>query len=246
MKCFERRTIKSKCSKFMAELFGSVRPNFIFEGSFEHCTSSGTIQAILLLAETGGFCSADLLKLCSKILSTRSLISTDISFHCNVLKLVSELVKFHSQELKKRPKNETEAKELSQISQDLTSHCFVVLNILQHLIDCNAPDHQAIKSQSQVSQNSITNPNASPIKLKSIQELTEKKKDDEQSKKVGQFNESHHYMRLFDNLRHIYAVERNSLTTQEKVKNLMVDTLACLKCILEYTTCDKTIGQVSH
>ena len=155
-------------------------------------------------------------------------------------------MKYHSQELKKKSKIDAEWKDLNQLSQEITNHCFVVLNILQHLIDCNAPDHQAIKSQSQVSQNSITNPNASPIKLKSIQELTEKTKKEEEPKKVGQFNESHHYMRLFENLRNIYAVERNSLSTQEKVKNLMIDTLACLKCLLEYTTSDKTIGKITE
>ena len=44
------------------------------------------------------------------------------------------------------------------------SHCCIVLNIINHLIDSSAPVIATTKTQTQVSQNAITNPNASPIK----------------------------------------------------------------------------------
>ena len=210
--------------------------------------TSGTVQALLNLSKSG-LVSMDLLNYCSKILSTRSLISADISFHANIMKLISNLVKSLSHEMKKN-KDIVEWKKVCGTSQEISTHCFVVLNILQHLIDCIAPD-SVIKSQSgsqQVNQNSITNPNASPIKLK-LNELTNdsKKTNEEQSKiKLGQFNESHHYMRLFENLRNVYTVERNSLGTQEKVKSLMVETLNCLQHLLEYTTSDKSVGKITE
>ena len=76
------------------------------------------------------------------------------------------------------------------------------------------------KTQTQVSQNSITNPNASPIKqIKAatiVQDLTEavqkdKKSETDFSKHLGNFAHSHHYMRMFENLRSIYAVQRSTL-----------------------------------
>ena len=54
--------------------------------------------------------------------------------------------------------------EFSTLSQEVMSHCCIVLNIINHLIDSSAPVISTTKTQTQVSQNAITNPNASPIK----------------------------------------------------------------------------------
>ena len=88
------------------------------------------------------------------------------------------------------------------------------------MIENTAPVIAPTRTQSQVSQNAITNPNASPIKaIKAatiVQDLTEavqkdRKSETEQSKQLGNFANSHHYMRLFDNMKSIYMVQRSNL-----------------------------------
>ena len=110
--------------------------------------------------------------------------------------------------------------DFSTLSQEVLSHCYIVLNIIHHFIDATAPVIMHPKTQTQVSQNSITNPNASPIKqIKAatiVQDLTEavqkdKKSETDLSKHLGNFAHSHHYMRMFENLRSIYAVQRSTL-----------------------------------
>ena len=110
--------------------------------------------------------------------------------------------------------------EFSSLSHDILNHCFIVLNIIHHLIENTAPVIAPTRTQSQVSQNAITNPNASPIKaIKAatiVQDLTEavqkdRKSEAEQSKQLGNFANSHHYMRLFDNMKSIYMVQRSNL-----------------------------------
>ena len=102
------------------------------------------------------------------------------------------------------------------------SHCCIVLNIINHLIDSSAPVIATTKTQTQVSQNAITNPNASPIKqikaasiVQDITEAVQKEKKTEisetSSKSLGSFAHSHHYMRMFENLRNIYLVQRSNL-----------------------------------
>ena len=108
--------------------------------------------------------------------------------------------------------------ELSEVSQEILTHCFVTLNIIQHLVESSTPINQAPKSH--VNQNPFTNPNASPIKqirpAAIVQELTEVAKENRKfsnetdasssTKIIGNFSDSHHYMRLYDNLRNIFLV----------------------------------------
>ena len=111
--------------------------------------------------------------------------------------------------------------EFSTLSQEVMSHCCIVLNIINHLIDSSAPVIATTKTQTQVSQNAITNPNASPIKqIKAasiVQDITEavqkekKNETSETSKSLGSFAHSHHYMRMFENLRNVYLVQRSNL-----------------------------------
>ena len=128
-----------------------------------HCV--GLIEALLRLAKISSNCNSgkgnqtlcsennhELLHQCTKILSTRILITTDVVFHRNVLKLLSYLV----QNSKSKSKLEAEYKELAENSHELLTHCLVILNIIQHLIEATTPISQAPKSQ--VDQSSITNP----------------------------------------------------------------------------------------
>ena len=113
--------------------------------------------------------------------------------------------------------------EFSTLSQEVMSHCCIVLNIINHLIDSSAPVISTTKTQTQVSQNAITNPNASPIKqikaasiVQDITEAVQKDKKNEtseasSSKSLGSFAHSHHYMRMFENLRNVYLVQRSNL-----------------------------------
>ena len=126
----------------------------------------GLVEALLRLSEissNGNISSAkggqslcsdnhELLHQCTKILSSRILVTSDVIFHRNVLKLLSHLV----QNAKTKSKLEVEYKELAENSQELLAHCLVVLNIIQHLIESTTPISQAPKSQ--VDQTSITNP----------------------------------------------------------------------------------------
>ena len=94
----------------------------------------------------------ELLHQCTRILSSRSLVTSDVVFHRNILKLLSYLI----QNAKTKSKLEAEYKELAENSHELLTHCLVVLNIIQHLIEATTPISQAPKSQ--VDQTSITNP----------------------------------------------------------------------------------------
>ena len=79
-------------------------------------------------------------------------MTSDVVFHRNILKLLSYLI----QNAKTKSKLEAEYKELAENSHELLTHCLVVLNIIQHLIEATTPISQAPKSQ--VDQTSITNP----------------------------------------------------------------------------------------
>ena len=164
--------------------------------------TSGLIEALLRLSGVSKewLCVTppELLQQCSKILLSRNLVTTDVGFHGNVLKLASNVIEGTGKDPKKRGKvGQQELKgmyciyshrhtivvtqasnalsELSEVSQEILTHCFVTLNIIQHLVESSTPINQAPKSQ--VNQNSITNPNASPIKqIKAsaiVQELAE-------------------------------------------------------------------------
>jgi hypothetical protein len=202
----------------------------LMTSSSVHMTS-GIIEALLRLTEVHQLKNGlELLQQVSQHLTTRSQMTSDIGTHCKLLKMASNILPSLSVQIKKRlPKSDADCKDLAAITQELLQHCCRVLNIVNHLMDSNAPTIQAPKNQgAQVTQNSITNPNASPVKqLKApaafVQELADsvskeaaaKKAASEagsdQAKKWGYFSNSHHYMRLFDTVRNLHLAQRNNL-----------------------------------
>ena len=141
----------------------------------------------------------------------------------------------------------------------------VVLNIIQHLLEATTPSmtSTAASKSVQVDQNSITNPSASPIRqlrpASIVQELKEAaiketsrktsvsggggENENNSSKAKGHFSDSHHYMRLYENLRNIHSVQRNNLDPNDKIKNLVVDVLNCLSSVFEFAPLDKNTGK---
>ncbi len=109
----------------------------------------------------------ELLAVFSRLLSSRTLLATDMVSHWKLLRLSSNLYCGLNLEFLKAKHSKAfdECKPgLESTTQDIVSHCFKVINILSHLIDLNAPAIQPPKSQAPGPQGSVTNPTVSPIK----------------------------------------------------------------------------------
>lgn len=202
--------------------------------------TSGLVEALLRLFQVLKSCETqELLQECSKMLSSRNLVCSDIIFHGNLFKLVAKLV----EATRKKSKVEAEYKELTETSQEILTHCFIILNITQHLIEATTPIQNQSGPKSQVDQNSITNPNTSPIKKPVASQIVQDLKAEfrpespskSQSELLGHFSESHHYIKIYENLKSAFMVQRNSLDgNHDKIKMLVFDCLDCLSSILEY------------
>lgn len=220
--------------------------------------TAGLVEALLRLLQSTLTCyDHELLQECSKILCSRFLVTSDILFHANLLSLVSHLIQAASKSRTESKMEAAEYKLLGETCQTILSHCFILLNILHHLIEATAPPPVQNPAKATVDQNTITNPNASPIKaLKKPSEIVQDLKDLSRPKspnvalnssnveeKLGHFSESHHYMKLYENVRNIYAIQRNALNDQnDKVKQLIMACLECLSSLLEFAPA-LTIGK---